>query len=579
MKKSYIHTLVILLAIITIGIVSSVTDNKYITKVYAYVSGYIPVTPTFYWVSPFTVNDFDTNHGPVVMGYPPLGSEVDYTGWQKSYFGAVPYPTPQISDCANNACPSPIGDTMIPGTAHNSGFLRVEWTGSNNNDPQYIHLTNYAQATPGSYGMNFQNVNCNGGLVSGLVTLTASTSGTFGDWGCYGYMRLYLYNNFGANNGSQSAVSQTVMLFDGSMTITTGAITAESLGGPSLWVNHLTVSLNYLSNQYNNVTGRYFSVTNITDVIIPASGTDFTGRLAPANPAAFSPGAGSLFMYYDWLVLGDSTAVPAYQSPSNISVTTAFGPGPIGAYIDWTAIDPATYGASNTITAYHIYRSKISSPGTPGVPGTGGPYISVAIVPVNPVAPMNVSSYVDTLVPGGSVYCYKVLTCNNGPTINAPDEKYNTINASYHEPRLNDTIVIEKCGYVAARPTFTPTPPPYIGTPTITPTQGPPTGDVNIKDAHVYPNPFNPNAGSGFFHVGNVKIGTKIHIYAMDGMLVKDGVYSEGLAFTWNGKNKNGSKVVSGLYYLVLEDPQHKTAVFRIIVCYKCDPVYHAPTP
>lgn len=101
-----------------------------------------------------------------------------------------------------------------------------------------------------------------------------------------------------------------------------------------------------------------------------------------------------------------------------------------------------------------------------------------------------------------------------------------------------------------------------------------------MANARVFPNPFNPNKGKGKFKVGNVQLDTKIHIYSMDGSLVKDGVYTDASKgyFEWDGRNKNGSKVVSGLYYLVLEDPKKKTAVFRIIVCYKCDPVYDPAT-
>jgi hypothetical protein len=294
-------------------------------------------------------------------------------------------------------------------------------------------------------------------------------------------------------------------------------------------------------------------------------------------------------VYYDHLVLGDGLAVPYYPSPSNITVTTAFGPpgNPvIGAYIAWHSLTPPQVTPSVPWTAYHIYKSL--SPG--GVMGAG-PYVSIGFVKSS--NPVSVTQFVDTANMGGGVTCYKILSCNNGPMDDTSLEKLNTINASYNEPLLSDaTHVVEVCGYVAARPTltFTQTVSPTYATPTLTwtpgwatPTNTPiiqPTGTISLTNAYVYPNPFNPNSitagygGTGRFHVSNVQLNTKIHIYAMDGSLVKDGVYSEGSGFTWDGRNKNGSKVVSGLYYLVLEDPQHKTIVFRIIVCYKCNPVY-----
>jgi hypothetical protein len=199
--------------------------------------------------------------------------------------------------------------------------------------------------------------------------------------------------------------------------------------------------------------------------------------------------------------------------------------------------------------------------------------------------------YADTTCPGGNTFCYKILTCNNGPTADWNDEKTNTINGSYNEPLLNATNVIEICGHVLAPATPTPSYTPVLS-PTITPTfcsncaTATPTsiptfsGTPQLSNAYVYPNPFNPNGsvngGDKFFHVGNVADGTLIHIYSMDGALVFDGTYTASTGgFTWDGTNKNSSKVVSGLYYLVLKDPKSsKTAVFRVIVCYKCDPVY-----
>jgi hypothetical protein len=62
----------------------------------------------------------------------------------------------------------------------------------------------------------------------------------------------------------------------------------------------------------------------------------------------------------------------------------------------------------------------------------------------------------------------------------------------------------------------------------------------------------------------------------MDGSLVEEGTKKTEFApYEWNGRNKNGSKVVSGLYYLVLETPAGEKIVKRIIVCYECDPLYN----
>lgn len=570
MKKSNIHVLVILAAIITVGMISTISNlNKNLPYAYAYTT--TCAIPGL--LHPNRINDFETDHSPNIL-WAPLESEQDYRGWNGSYYTAVSYPTPIPISCANMTCPP---DSMVPGALTGNSFLRLEWTGAGRFNPQYVHLTNYANVD-GTYGTNFENLGCGGNTTNASASTTTYTAG---DWGCYGYLRLYNYLNFGANNGTPSTVSQTVSLFDGSVTLTSGAITLQTLGfssGTGNWLNHLTISLNYFGNQYVTTTGRYFSVSNIADVIINAPQTDysFSGQPTPSIPLAFpTPNSRSLFVYYDNLILGDSTVLPVYQSPSAITVTTATGPpgNPIlGAYLGWTPIGPAAYNAAVPPTAYHIYRSLSSSLGT-------GPYVSIGFVP------FGATQYIDTTNYGGAVSCYKILTCNNGPAASSLDEKLNTINATYHEPRLNETIVLEQCGYVAVRPTFT-------STPTVTGTPAPPGGPTatntpiptaepnsSLDNAWVYPNPYNPLKGSKKFHIGNVVSGTKVNIYAMDGSRVNFGIYSASTGYTWDGTNINGRAVVAGIYYIVLEDPQKKTAIFRLGVCYsdKCDPVYTAP--
>jgi hypothetical protein len=609
MKKSFIFTGVILAAIILIELISTVTNKVNPPYVYAYDPTY-PTSGTCvnngYYTSPNLVNDFDSTHtglGPsCVMQSPPIGSELDFRSWiaGQNYVLPAAYPTPIIYDCGNGSCgaaetcpPPPPVQICFPNPRHAEGYLRMEWSGQNSYSPQYISL-------PQSL---FENDNCSGSTYPNPCPTPS------GNWSNYGYLEFFAYCNFQANF-SNPTVLQTVQLYDGNITITSGAITV-GIQGKSIatvaepWIYDLSVSLNYLANQYDVASGRYFSVSNIADVIIPAPNTDYTGTNGMPTPTIsdpqFGPNTRSLIMYYDYLTLGASTDLPYYDTPQNLVVNTAYNSSPppvAGAFIGWSmlgtgAIDYATAESTYSsvswvpVTGYHIYRSLAHVKNV-------GPYIpiGVATCTTNPNTPGNVTFFVDTTCPGGNTFCYRVLALNNGPTSDWNNEKTNTINANYNEPLLNATNVVEICGYVLppATPTNTPvnTATPCGGgcpSPTITPI---PTTNITPEptEAFVYPNPFNPRAiamgygGSGVFHVGNVADGTTIHIYSMDGALVFDGVYNAANGgFTWNGKNKNGSLVVSGLYYLVLKDPKsNKTAVFRIIVCYKCNPVY-SPGP
>jgi hypothetical protein len=577
MKKTTINLIILLSVIAAVWGISFIANSINPPYVYAfdpnYASGYTTQN---------LVNAMDAGHtSPSAMLYPPIGAELDVNGWTGgSYPDVFIIPTPVVDDFHSQ-------DSGEPGNVYGSSLLWVLWSGNSIDSPQYVHLTNYASITKG-YGMNFENYGC-GGLTTvpsaGLPTTIGSLTETAGDWGCYAYIRFMMYFNFQANNGSAAGVSQRAALYDGNVTLTAGAVTVNIQGiiNPEDFINHYTMSLNYLRNQYDTVSGRYFSVSNIADVIIKEPETDYSLWNRPA-PGAFGSGWTSIIMYYDKLTLGAQTDIPLYDSPPGITVTTAYnGVMPIGAYIKWSPFTGAQ--PSLPVTAYHVYRKLIT-----GTAGNDDPYVSVGIVPSG--APF--LGITDTACAGGNVYCYKVLSCEMGPIDDNPLlERANTINATYHEPLLHDSNVnvARMCAYINPIPTNTLTPtisPTFCtsncGTPTPTFTITPQPTAENIDKAHVYPNPYNPNAtpgpgntgGSGKFYVDNTPDGTEIHIYAMDGALVKEGTFhSVAGRFTWDGKNKNGSKVVSGLYYLVLQSPDKKTKVFRIIVCYKCDPVYH----
>lgn len=488
---------------------------------------------------PYGIYLVNAMQGPsACLSSPPNGPNNDYTAWQG--YAPLPYSTPGITlNFASEIC--------TPSAQFGTGYLRITWTGNADGSQEYIYLPSSA----------FENQGC---------------AGSASNWSCYDYVRFYIYDNE-CINMSPAQITQTASLYDtNGVTITAGPVILKPVSsGP--WDIHWTASLNYLRNQYDIIRGAYLDITNIFEFRINAVSTDYTlswPNNAPEN--GYPPGSKQIVIYYDYLTLGASDALPEYGAPAGVSITTAgSGVNIEGAYIGWNyPVNPEpTPGIP--ITGYHIYRSLNS-------PGGNDPYVSIGIV--NSYAANNIT---DTTCPGGNTYCYKVLILNNGPATDADLQKLNTINATYHESLL--TEVPQYCGWVDVKPTFTftptqtsTTPPggwPTGGTPTNTPTATPPLPQEGLESAHVYPNPYNPNKGSGKFYVDNVVDQTKIYIYAMDGSLVKDGVFNSTQGrFAWDGLNKNGSKVVTGLYYLVLESPSGETRVLRIIVCYDCDPVY-----
>lgn len=520
---------------------------------------------------PNLVNALDSIHNPL-HPFPPVGSESDIASWRAgSYDGPLPtgvmYGAGGFTD---------LGPPMAIIGGNGDQFFKVTWTGRGNVSSQYFSLTNFAAVSSNPHHQkNFQNVGC------GSVTTVA------GDWSCFDYVRFYYYFNGYANAGVGATVYQKMSLYDGSVTATSQAIVVEpEMDDTPMDIfrnpfrNHLSFSLKYLANQYDINTGTYFNVSRITDVIINAVDTDFSQwSRAPRPSEGFHSESRSVIIYYDYLTLGADSALPEYDMPATTVNTAYVGPMPVGARVQWTPVPLAQQTPSVPVTGYRIYRSiAAGSSGNPYVPvGFVGAATTEFIDDKDFFIDVNGNSVPIPKINGGQAVCYKVLPVVGGPDSDIIKLRANTVNASYHEPLLSS--VSQVCGYINPMPTSTRTPtatPTWFDTSLITPTPTPTaTVPTDLGAAHVYPNPFNPSAGSRHFKVAQVPDGTEVRIFSMDGSLVKDGTFSATQGyFSWDGKNKNGTKVVSGLYYLILKTPNGTKNVYRIIVCYKCDPVY-----
>jgi hypothetical protein len=80
----------------------------------------------------------------------------------------------------------------------------------------------------------------------------------------------------------------------------------------------------------------------------------------------------------------------------------------------------------------------------------------------------------------------------------------------------------------------------------------------------IYPNPFHPDQGQ-VFHLGNVPVGNEIYIYNMIGQFVRKFTITSasGTGNAWDGLNANGVKVVTGIYFVVIQNKIYRVAVVR----------------
>lgn len=87
------------------------------------------------------------------------------------------------------------------------------------------------------------------------------------------------------------------------------------------------------------------------------------------------------------------------------------------------------------------------------------------------------------------------------------------------------------------------------------------TPPKTLSDARVYPNPFYPNRGDGYVSIEPVPADTKLTLYTLSGAKVWEGNSGRSALITWDGKNKKGHPVASGIYLGVLDSPSGKKKI------------------
>lgn len=91
-----------------------------------------------------------------------------------------------------------------------------------------------------------------------------------------------------------------------------------------------------------------------------------------------------------------------------------------------------------------------------------------------------------------------------------------------------------------------------------------PAASLNKESVRVYPNPIRPDY-DGVIAVEGLTFGAEVKIVTVTGQLVCSGRANGGL-FTWDGRDRSGKRVSSGVYNVISTDAEGKKAVVNRIV-------------
>lgn len=87
------------------------------------------------------------------------------------------------------------------------------------------------------------------------------------------------------------------------------------------------------------------------------------------------------------------------------------------------------------------------------------------------------------------------------------------------------------------------------------------TAAADLNNISIYPNPFYSNRGHGFVTIDNIPASSEIRIYTLSGIKVWEGnATPTGLAI-WDGTNKYGELVASGIYLCVIDSSAGKKII------------------
>ncbi len=92
-------------------------------------------------------------------------------------------------------------------------------------------------------------------------------------------------------------------------------------------------------------------------------------------------------------------------------------------------------------------------------------------------------------------------------------------------------------------------------------------GESFSDEAHVFPNPVNPDY-DGLITVTGLVRDSNVKITDTSGKLVHTGT-STGGQFTWNGKNRSGKRVASGVYFVLATNSEGKEGIVTKILMIK----------
>ena len=83
-----------------------------------------------------------------------------------------------------------------------------------------------------------------------------------------------------------------------------------------------------------------------------------------------------------------------------------------------------------------------------------------------------------------------------------------------------------------------------------------PVSEMSKDNIYAYPNPVTPDY-TGLITVVGLSYNADVKIVSSNGALIAEG-RSNGGSFTWDGKDKNGDRVASGVYMVVAATSEGK---------------------
>jgi hypothetical protein len=92
------------------------------------------------------------------------------------------------------------------------------------------------------------------------------------------------------------------------------------------------------------------------------------------------------------------------------------------------------------------------------------------------------------------------------------------------------------------------------------------TPSNTVDTAVLFPNPYMPSRGNGYITITQMPPGARVRVFTMRGERIFDADAGGSGVLAWNGTNRSGRAIASGIYLITIEAGSQKKILKLVVI-------------